>query len=236
MAEPNSQYDSAGSRPCDTQEVLSFGSRRATIERVVYALRYNPFVMLYYFWHSRRSGPPVFRTFAAVFPEARTYFDVGSGGGGYAAAGTRAGLEVFACERSRLGRLLTRLQGVTARPFDLTGDSASEPASDRVDIAYCFEVAEHVPRELSARLVDLLSQLAPLVVFSAAPPGQRGVGHINKRPGEYWVGLFAKSDMTLDASLARELADGFRMQRVASPWLAKNLMVFRRNPLTTKSR
>jgi hypothetical protein len=35
-----------------------------------------------------------------------------------------------------------------------------------------------------------------MVLFSAAPPGQGGEGHINERPYEFWRGLFAARGYT----------------------------------------
>jgi hypothetical protein len=59
------------------------------------------------------------------------------------------------------------------------------------DIALCLEVAEHLPQQSSAHLVDQLTALAPIVVFSAAIPGQGGTGHINEQWPPYWQALFA---------------------------------------------
>ncbi len=62
---------------------------------------------------------------------------------------------------------------------------------EHFDLALCLEVAEHLPAERSQSLVDELCQLADVVVFSAAIPGQRGSGHINLRPQSEWAALFA---------------------------------------------
>ena len=49
----------------------------------------------------------------------------------------------------------------------------------RVDVVQCVEVAEHIPAESSAQIVDNLVSHANVVIFAAAPPGQGGYRHIN---------------------------------------------------------
>src|SRR5690349_6826641 len=58
------------------------------------------------------------------------------------------------------------------RPFELPRD---------FDLALCLEVGEHLPGESAARVVRELTKSAPMVVFSAAIPGQGGTGHINEQ-------------------------------------------------------
>ncbi len=64
------------------------------------------------------------------------------------------------------------------------------PLAGRFDLAMCLEVAEHVPYSKSATLVKALVSSAPVVFFSAAIPGQPGLGHINCQPHEFWHELF----------------------------------------------
>lgn len=62
----------------------------------------------------------------------------------------------------------------------------------RYDLALCLEVAEHLPPQRAAGLVADLVKVAPVLMFSAAIPGQPGVGHINPRWPAYWAELFAE--------------------------------------------
>ncbi len=59
------------------------------------------------------------------------------------------------------------------------------------DLALSIEVGEHLPESSSATLVDSLTALAPVVLFSAAVPGQTGAGHVNEQWPDYWMNLFA---------------------------------------------
>lgn len=59
------------------------------------------------------------------------------------------------------------------------------------DLAQSLEVAEHLPQEAAPRFVSFLCSLSPVVLFSAAIPGQGGTSHINEQWPEYWARLFA---------------------------------------------
>jgi SAM-dependent methyltransferase len=62
----------------------------------------------------------------------------------------------------------------------------------RFDLALCLEVAEHLPSSGAATLVKTLTESASVVVFSAAIPGQGGVGHLNEKWPWYWKEKFAE--------------------------------------------
>jgi 2-polyprenyl-3-methyl-5-hydroxy-6-metoxy-1,4-benzoquinol methylase len=77
----------------------------------------------------------------------------------------------------------------------------------RFDLAICLEVAEHIPTAKSRALIENLCQLAGLVLFSAAPPGQGGTGHVNEQSWDYWQRLFSAEGFVEDVSLGRALRD-----------------------------
>lgn len=62
----------------------------------------------------------------------------------------------------------------------------------RFDLALSTEVAEHLPRETSEGLVNLLCDLSDVVVFSAAIPHQGGIGHVNQNWPSFWVEHFRR--------------------------------------------
>ena len=189
------------------------------------SLTYNPWQMWAYHQLAIRDAPAVASGLISVFPSARRYADVGAGSGAFAAALKDAGREAVAAEQSRVGRLLGRAQGVATARLDLT---ASHPLrlSGPVDLAYSFEVAEHLPHDLGDRLVECLATLAPTVVFTAAPPGQGGLGHVNEQPATYWEARFARFGL-LPSPAQEDLRRAFRRNRVEAPWFA-SVMVFRR--------
>jgi hypothetical protein len=60
----------------------------------------------------------------------------------------------------------------------------------RVDLAVCFEVAEHIELEYSDIFVDNLCSLSDHILMSAAHPGQGGKCHVNCQPQAYWFYKF----------------------------------------------
>jgi len=66
------------------------------------------------------------------------------------------------------------------------------PVNETYDLAINLEVAEHLAKESAEQFIQWLCNLAPVILFSAAIPGQGGVGHQNEAWLSYWVGLFEK--------------------------------------------
>lgn len=65
-------------------------------------------------------------------------------------------------------------------------------ALDRTfDLAISMETAEHLPPERSEGFIADLVALAPVILFSAAVPGQGGTDHINERWPDYWESIFS---------------------------------------------
>jgi SAM-dependent methyltransferase len=92
----------------------------------------------------------------------------------------------------------------------------------RFDMALCVEVAEHLPRKAGPTLVASLCEHADVVVFSAAVPGQDGVGHINLHWPSYWAKLFASHGYA-PYDLLRD--DIWWDQRVEW-WYRQNIVIF----------
>ena len=95
------------------------------------------------------------------------------------------------------------------------------------DLALCFEVAEHLPDAAADTLVGSMVSLAPVILFSAAQPGQGGVDHINEQPGSYWIAKYEAAGCRYDEPGTEKLRAAMTAADVAW-WLKTNLMVFRR--------
>jgi hypothetical protein len=96
-----------------------------------------------------------------------------------------------------------------------------------------------LPLDSHATLVDTIARhLKPkptieatsgLLLFSAAPPGQRGEHHVGCRPAHEWRGLFYEQGISYREDYTRQLAHLFGyVTGPASHWLAANLQVFDR--------
>ncbi len=90
------------------------------------------------------------------------------------------------------------------------------------DLALCLEVAEHLPASAGAGLIEFLCDLAPVIRFSAAIPGQGGHGHLNEQWPGYWADLFLARGLVCTEELRWEFWDDARVE----PWYAQNLLIF----------
>ena len=66
------------------------------------------------------------------------------------------------------------------------------------DIAMCFEVGEHLPEYRAREFISKVTQVAPIIYFTAAQPGQGGYGHKNCQPVSYWIELFMERNFIYD--------------------------------------
>lgn len=62
----------------------------------------------------------------------------------------------------------------------------------KFDLVVCLEVAEHLPHTYSHMLIESLTSLSSVILFSAAIPYQGGTNHLNEQWPEYWQSLFAE--------------------------------------------
>jgi SAM-dependent methyltransferase len=194
------------------------------------ALTYNPLLFRTFHALAVHDAPHVVGALAGTYPDAHRVVDVGAGSGAFAAEAQRRGLSAVALERSRHGRRYATRAGVDVRPFDLAGEPPAPLDGERFDLAYCLEVAEHVPADLSGRLVDFLAHLAPRIVLSAAPPGQGGQGHVNEQPAEYWVEAFARRGLRVDEERQGRLHAALHpRERLSGHWALTNVLAFARD-------
>ena len=92
----------------------------------------------------------------------------------------------------------------------------------RFDLAICLEVGEHIPNAASATLVDNIVAHAPLVLFSAAVPGQGGQDHINEMPISFWRDLFEQRGYQAFDPIRPRL----RGDREVEPWYRNNVLLY----------
>jgi SAM-dependent methyltransferase len=163
-------------------------------------------------------------TLAKVF-QPRSVADVGCGSGGISAALRDSGVEkIYPFDFSQASVDMTQKRGFTnARRLDLT-QAKEIPAT--ADLCLCLEVAEHIPRKFERHLVSLLSQVAPVLIFTAAPPGQGGHLHVNLRSQDHWKQLFREQNMEHDNTSQHRMLQMFAGRMIRD--YSTNLLVFRR--------
>ncbi|RKR92783.1 methyltransferase family protein [Micromonospora pisi] len=165
---------------------------------------------------------------AAVVPvvvdivKPATVIDVGCGEGWWADTFAGHGCEVIGVD----GAYVTGSPlGDRFIPHDL---ALPLPAHlhGRFDLAVCLEVAEHLPPSRADSLVDDLCNLAPTLLFSAAIPGQGGVGHVNEQWPNYWVTRFKAHGWSVSGALRWSIWNDDRVEN----WYRQNLLVATRTP------
>jgi SAM-dependent methyltransferase len=155
--------------------------------------------------------PPLF----ARYPSILSVIDVGCGTGAWAHTAQqhhRIAVGVDHHVPVELRRPITYVDCDLSNGYPCTG----------FDLAICLEVAEHLPAETAPALVNGLAR-ARIILFSAATPGQPGVGHVNCQPHEYWHDQFLTYGFQWEhhgPTLPVEVADFYR----------RNMFIYERTP------
>ena len=122
--------------------------------------------------------------------EPRSVVDFGCGIGTWLQAFVECGVDDYlGLDGDYVDRSQLRIPADRFRPMDLT---CPAPLGRRFDLAVCLEVGEHLPSTVAPGLVQALTEAAPMVLFSAALPGQGGTNHTNEQWSWYWEELFAE--------------------------------------------
>lgn len=150
----------------------------------------------------------------------RSVVDVGCGVGGWLAVFQQHGVETIkGIDGDHVDRSLLKIPEACFQPSDL---EQALPPEARYDLAVSVEVAEHLTQNRAAGFVGDLTALAPVVLFSAAIPGQEGFGHINERWPDYWAALFREQGyVPVDA-----IRPAIWRRPEIQVWYVQNLLLF----------
>jgi SAM-dependent methyltransferase len=114
--------------------------------------------------------------------------DIGCGTGTWLAAALNAGADTaFGIEGDWVTPAMLDHPAITFAPQDLE----HRFSGPRLDLVLSLEVAEHLSPARAEGFVADLAALAPAILFSAAIPGQGGVGHLNEQWQSWWATRFA---------------------------------------------
>lgn len=154
------------------------------------------------------------------FLDFSSVVDVGCGTGSWLAAFAASGIHDF---RGLDGAWAEKAGLEIPRDRFIAADLAFPPALGRVfDLAISLEVAEHLPPSAADRFITTLTTLAPIVIFSAAIPGQGGTSHVNEQWPDYWSERFAARGYACFDVLRLHLWNNPDVQW----WYAQNMLVF----------
>jgi len=125
------------------------------------------------------------------FAKIKSVVDVGSGTGIWIKAFNESGVkDVLAID----GQWVNEKDLVIEKNKFLQKDLSKEIDLKReFDLAVSLEVAEHIDKKYADIFVKNLTNLAPLVLFSAAIPLQGGTHHVNEQWLEYWSEKFKRN-------------------------------------------
>jgi len=147
--------------------------------------------------------------------------DVGCGRGAWLSAFREQGIEnVVGLDGDYIKPSTLKIPADRFRPTDLSGKF--KVPENRFDLAICLEVAEHLPAANSLHLVRQLASASAQVLFSAAPPGQGGEGHINCQPLSHWRKIFEELSFRMLDPFRPRLRDN----RSVEWWYRQNMVLF----------
>jgi hypothetical protein len=188
------------------------------------ALTYNAAVIDVFGHFAAHAAPAFAAAVVEMFPSTRSAVDIGCGTGHFVHALRGHGIDARGFEHSVYARRLASSRlGLSIGPLDLKDEAPTLPS---VHLSMSLEVAEHLPPAMGDKLVGLLVKAAPMVIFSAAQPGQGGMGHVNEQPLWYWCAAFNKHRYSLEEEQSERLRIRLRETAPRTPWLGSNLMVF----------
>jgi 2-polyprenyl-3-methyl-5-hydroxy-6-metoxy-1,4-benzoquinol methylase len=99
---------------------------------------------------------------------------------------------------------------------------------DSSELVTCVEVGEHLEKGLSDNVVEsVVRNIKPngILIWTAAIPGQGGVGHINCQEKEYWQEKFEKKNMIRNVKMEKELIE-YMLKGSYMGWFINNVMIF----------
>jgi SAM-dependent methyltransferase len=146
--------------------------------------------------------------------------DVGCGTGEFLAAFCEHSIEdILGIDGPYVQQNLLVIPQENFKPFDLSQPFTLARA---YDLTVCLEVAEHLSPQSAASFIASLTRLAPVILFSAAIPYQRGDGHLNEQWPEYWAALFKQHNFFPVDALRRSIWN----DREIPFWYRQNILFF----------
>lgn len=146
--------------------------------------------------------------------------DVGCGTGEFLEVFQEHGVrEVLGIDGDYVDRNLLAISQENFRDIDL---SLPFTQDKRYDLALCLEVAEHIAPETASTFIESLTQLAPIILFSAAIPFQGGDHHVNEQWPEYWAQLFKEKGFQPVDALRKRIWNNQQIEF----WYRQNIILF----------
>jgi hypothetical protein len=100
--------------------------------------------------------------------------------------------------------------------------------TDKADTVICLEVAEHIDESFADLVAYQVARCAKkTLIWTAAQPGQGGIGHINCQHREYWDKKLTEQGLVRNIELETRMLE-FIVQGPHMGWFRNNVMLFER--------
>jgi SAM-dependent methyltransferase/predicted O-methyltransferase YrrM len=152
--------------------------------------------------------------------QPQSVVDVGCGTGSWLAAFQKLGIaDCLGIDGDYVDRTILQIPLNQFQSADL-----KQPLqiNRKFDLAISLEVAEHLPNIAAENFVNSLTQLAPIILFSAAIPFQGGVEHVNEQWPQYWAYYFQQNGFAVIDCLRKKIWNNDKVE----PWYAQNILIF----------
>lgn len=132
----------------------------------------------------------VLKTVFRILGVPPSFLDIGGGAGSWCTAAKGLGVQhvrlVDACPPNQVIPELTQEEQIQANLED------GIPYLGKFDLVICIEVIKHLSESAASSLLKQMTSCTNFILFSAAIPGQGGIGHINERLHDYWHEKFSE--------------------------------------------
>jgi len=182
----------------------------------------QPYTEEFYNWQQAesKSSAREIVPFVCELIRPRSVIDVGCGVGTWLSVFKECGVENFmGVDGDYVDR---RMLQVEAERFQAKDLKQPLHINDHYDLVVSLEVAEHLPVECAATFIESLTNLGPVVLFSAAVPYQGGTDHINEQWPEYWNELFSAQGYKVIDCIRKKFWNNDRVRW----WYAQNIFLF----------
>jgi SAM-dependent methyltransferase len=100
--------------------------------------------------------------------------------------------------------------------------------TDTADVVMCIEVAEHIDESQSDKVAESVARATnKTLIWTAAQPGQGGVGHINCQTREYWIEKLTKAGLKHNVEKETALRN-YIQSAIHLGWFVNNLIYLER--------
>jgi len=155
----------------------------------------------------------------AKFVRPQSIIDVGCGVGTWLAVWKKMGLKVFGLDGDYVDRTQFLIDEKDFRPTNL---EERINLGQKFDLVQTLEVAEHLSPSRAESFVEDLTNLADVILFSAAIPGQGGTNHVNEQFPSYWTERFLKYNYVCIDCLRSQIWNNNQIEF----WYRQNIFIY----------